>query len=367
MKNSGVGIIVGLLLVSLSVALAVAATAPPKHLKKVGDHWTAWDPPEAGPDSYIIQKGDNLWDLATKWYDDPFLWPQIWDENRYILDSHWIYPGDPLVVPGKPTVVPDSGPPVADNTGDGDGSETGDGDAVQAVGVTPAPMMPVASASELYCSGYIANEPDHAPTLFIAGLDGERQIMGDGDVFFLNQGRNHGVRAGDTLAIVRWTQTVNHPSTDEVLGTMVRRMGRARVLMAHENTATAVIDMSCEDIVKGDELVPWSTIASPALGALPPFDTVDPTPSGGPVGQIVYARDDLSVVGEGNVIYTDLGQQTGASPGDVLLLYRDREEGLPRLVLGQAVVLTVESETSTAKIMYSRRESLIGDRVEISR
>ena len=51
----------------------------------------------------------------------------------------------------------------------------------------------------------------------------------------------------------------------------------------------------------------------------------------------------------------------------MLLLYRDRDGGLPRLVLGQAVLLTVESETSTAKIMYSRRESLIGDRVEISR
>jgi len=369
MKNSGVRIIVGLLLVGMSVSLAAAATAPPQNLKKVGDHWTPWDPPEAGPDSYIIQKGDNLWDLATKWYDDPFLWPQIWDENRYILDSHWIYPGDPLVVPGKPTVVPDSGPPVAVDTGDGDGDGDADedGDASAVAAVTPAPMLPVATATELYCSGYIDSAIEHEPAMIVAGRDKESEILGEGDVFFLNQGHNHGVRAGDTLAVIRWTDAVTHPATEATLGTMVRRMGRARVLMAHENSATAVLDMSCEDIVEGDELVPWETIASPTLGMLPPFDTVDPRPSGGPTGQIVHARDDLSVVGEGHVIYTDLGRQTGAVPGDVLVLFRDREEGLPRLVLGQAVVLTVEPETSTAKIMYSRRESLIGDRVEISR
>ena len=97
-------------------------TTPPKNLKKVGDHWTPWDPPAPGPDAYIIQKGDTLWDLAGKWFEDPFLWPQIWDENRYILDSHWIYPGDPLVVPGRPTVVPAEGvPPVAESGGEGTG------------------------------------------------------------------------------------------------------------------------------------------------------------------------------------------------------------------------------------------------------
>ena len=93
----------------------------------------------------------------------------------------------------------------------------------------------------------------------------------------------------------------------------------------------------------------------------------DPTPTGGPAGRVVAARDNLDAFAEGNVIFTDLGQQTGIAPGDVLVLYRERSEGLPRMMLGQAVVLTVEPETSTAKIMVSTRESEVGDWVEVWR
>jgi hypothetical protein len=125
--------------------------------------------------------------------------------------------------------------------------------------------------------------------------------------------------------------------------------------------------MSCEDILEGDDLVPWEIIPTPMLSSLPPFDALDPTPTGGPLGRIVAARDQLSVTGEGHVIFTDLGQHTGVAPGDVLVMFRERPRGLPRLMLGQAVVLTVEAETSTAKIMSSTRESGIGDWVELWR
>src|SRR4029079_19811002 len=92
---------------------SASSTVPPKDLKKVGDHWTPWAAPEAGANDYVVQERDTLWDLAGKGLQDPHLWPQIWDQNRYILDSHWIYPGDPLVIPGKPTVVEPGAAPTA--------------------------------------------------------------------------------------------------------------------------------------------------------------------------------------------------------------------------------------------------------------
>ena len=371
----------GVLVTSLILGIGVGtvsvhgATSPPTDLKQVGDHWTAWDPPEAGPEAYIIQKGDTLWDLAGKWFGDPFLWPQVWDENRYIRDSHWIYPGDPLVIPGQPIVVPEGGPPDVEDVPPvavfvppdvEPAPETALETEPEPTLPVPSPLLPVATPNELQCSGYITTEPP-ADGLTIAGRESERAIIGDGDVVFLNQGRNHGVRAGDTLRVLRWTDSVQHPSTGEVVGTLVLRMGRARVLLAHENNSTAIIEMSCEDIAVGDALVAWEEIDLPMMSELPPFDRLDPTPTGGPSGQIIAAQDDLWAIGQGHLIHTDLGRHTGVNPGDVLLLFREREHGLPRMMLGQAVIVTVETETSTAKVMISSRETEVGDWVEVLR
>ncbi|MCZ6785826.1 MAG: hypothetical protein O7E54_01545, partial [Planctomycetota bacterium] len=272
------------------------------------------------------------------------------------------YPGDPLVVPGRPTVVPEDGPPpVAETRKPKEPAEP-----PAPVAPAPPPLLPAADASELYCSGYIEHQ-NQPPSLYIAGRHKERVSVGEGDVVFLNHGRDHGLRPGDAFFVLRRTKHVDHPTTRKDLGTMVRRMGRLRVMLAHDTSATAVIEMSCEDILDGDELVPWEEIPVPMLSSMPAFDIYDPTPSGGATGHIVAARDNLSALGTGQVIFTDLGDLSGVRPGDFVTLYRERESDLPRVKLGQAVILTVEADTSTAKIMTAVRESGIGDRVEVLR
>ncbi|MDR0303439.1 MAG: LysM peptidoglycan-binding domain-containing protein [Chitinispirillales bacterium] len=49
---------------------------------------------------YVIVKGDNLWNLAKKYYGSGFEWRYIWERNEYIKDPHWIYPGKLLFIPG---------------------------------------------------------------------------------------------------------------------------------------------------------------------------------------------------------------------------------------------------------------------------
>lgn len=46
--------------------------------------------------AYIIKEGDTLWDLSDEFLNDPFAWPDLWENNRHIQDPHWIYPGDSL-------------------------------------------------------------------------------------------------------------------------------------------------------------------------------------------------------------------------------------------------------------------------------
>jgi len=155
-----------------------------------------------------------------------------------------------------------------------------------------------------------------------------------------------------------------HPATKEKMGTFMQRMGHVRVLCAQENTATAVVVGSCEGMRAGDELLPWQEMPSPTLERIPPVDRCM-EPSGLAQGYVVDGgADELISVAGGNVVATDLGNEAGIKPGSLLTLFRDNGD-LPRLVLGQAVVLTVDGPTSTAKILHSAREVRRGDRAEV--
>ena len=65
-----------------SATQTATPTAPPRNLKKVGDHWTPYDPPDpeslpVGATLHIITTRETLWVLADLTYNNPYLWPQL--------------------------------------------------------------------------------------------------------------------------------------------------------------------------------------------------------------------------------------------------------------------------------------------------
>ncbi len=353
-------------------AAGQAVNPPPHPLHKADGHWTPYQPPtEFAPDAnvYVIQKGDTLWALAKRFLGNPYLWPQLWEKNRYIRDAHWIYPGDPLVVgvkaaeveapaaPAAPAAQPSAAapPPAAAAGAGGTGAEA-----------PPAHRGGGGRVGYIYCFAYLEGGDVH-PQLTIRSAEQieYKDNYSTDDIVYLSGGEQEGVKAGQEYFIVMPVRKLHHPATNAVLGTVMRYLGRARVLCTQDHTATAEILASCDAIQVGAWLKPFEPIPIPMTVLTPPVDRCDPA-STRPRGYIVYSRDDDVSFGADEVVMIDLGEADQLAPGSQAIVYRDNPvPGTPRLLLGELAVLTTGPHWASAKIIRSSGQMHVGDRVEL--
>ncbi|MEN3013355.1 MAG: LysM peptidoglycan-binding domain-containing protein [Endomicrobiia bacterium] len=53
-----------------------------------------------GSIEYVVVKGDCLWNIAKRFYQNPFLWPNIYEANKHqIRNPDLIYPGQVFILP----------------------------------------------------------------------------------------------------------------------------------------------------------------------------------------------------------------------------------------------------------------------------
>lgn len=396
-------LLAGLLVVG---ATAFAADVPPRNLHLVGDHWTAWEPPTTFPEGaeiYTIERGDTLWDLSSRFYGDPYLWPQLWERNQYILDAHWIYPGDPLVVSLEITEAETLAELGEGEEGEGEGltADIDEMGILKSSGALGAPV-PLGSESDIYCSGFIGRPnlkfsyriigSEYGavlPTLTgtdrrgfrrsfrgIYGItDTAKYDLDTGDIVYLDSGRRAGLQPGQLYTAVSPRQKIYHPVSGKMYGRLYRYQGRVRILSAQETSAIGEIVHSCDPIRVGDTLELFEPEPVPLARSTPLWPINLPTDhenlERSPV--VLHANGDIFTLGQDSLVYIDRGEgdeiiRGGGEeilPGDIFTIYRINRKGLPPIVIGELGVLTVRGRSAVAKILKSRYAVYPGDHLFI--
>jgi len=306
-----------------SKAAAKTSSHPPRELHKVGDHWTAYNPPDpstypAGANTYAIKAGDTLWGIATQNFKNGYLWPQVWESNTWITDAHWIYPGDVLLIEGEAaqaaqqaaTETTTTTPTLGSTTTTGTETGTTAGAATQqttagvlisaadAVGGTASPVA-IGSDADVYCYGFIGDPNEPMPNSIHSYEDNEtryeagavRQEMGGstGDLVYLNGGSSSGLVAGETYIVVEPGEMVTKPGSDQLVGRHYEYVGQVRVLCADDTRSRGIITQSCSDIHVGAKLRPLPQIPIP-LARIPSLPAWCDPASGKTSGNIVHAQ-----------------------------------------------------------------------------
>jgi len=304
------------------------------------------------PDTYVVEKGDTLWDISATFLTDPWLWPEIWHVNPNIENPHLIYPGDILklvYIDGKPYIVKaDNGTiklrPEARVLSEGDA-------------ITTIPLSMI--------KPYLIDEMVVDPSVFetapyVVDLEENRLITGGMDDRVYLRGLKTG--SGNSYGIYRKGKEYRDPVTGELLGVEARYLANGTI--SHQgDPATLTIKKSKLEVLKGDVALPRNENPLPPLYA-PSAPEIEVK------AQIISVYDGVTQIGQYNVVTLNKGARDGLKEGHVLNVYQrgkkiydeiaekrggNAEVTLPEERAGTLMVFRTYDKVSLALIMNATR------------
>lgn len=361
------------LLVQLALAAGCASMRPGERTETVGDGDTVPSEivisstpaaaPASGaartvalraraPASYVVKKGDTLWDIASHFLLDPWQWPEIWYVNDQVRNPHLIYPGDVLrlmEVDGRTRIgldVERVSPQVR-----------------AALLESAIPTIPIEAIRDfLRGPRLVTPEQLRAAPYLLAFVD-EHLLGADGNLIYV---RNLAAGEPYNYALVRQGQVYRDPDDGQTIGYEAQPIGDAEI-KEYGSPAVALLARTQREARIGDRLLPVED--EPFLADFLPH--APPQPVG---GRIIAAFDGVSQISQYQIVAINRGRAHGLEPGHVLQILqlgdkvvdpygRDRIQ-LPDQPAGQLLVFKTEDRLSFGLVMSVTRPAHVLDKVE---
>ena len=303
---------------SITALLALALASAGLLALAQGDSQSDLQVKETAPDRYVVQRGDTLWSIATKFLNDQWRWPEIWRMNQeQIRNPHNILPGDVLVL--DRSVSPPQLRIAEAGAGAGPGLGVAGGEKLlpriytQPLTSEAIPAIPPKAIEPFLTQPLIIEEGGLEKAPRIIATEENRVNVGAGNVAYVS-----GFGGTDTRVwhVYRAGQALVDPDNRRTLGFEAVFLGTARVTRDGE-PATVQIVNSKKEISAGDRLIP----APPPT--IPHY--VPHAPSSAVSGRIMGLYDALatSMGGRDSIISINRGRRDGLEVGHVLAVYRN--------------------------------------------
>jgi hypothetical protein len=305
---------------------------------------------------YTIKRGDTLWDISQKFWDDPFQWPQLWELNPFITNPHLIYPDESLnltlrikkpVSPQVTAAVETAEEPITE----------------EAEIQLPKPPTLVFSRREAK-SIFITQEMSEEAGMILDSKEGQ-VIMGERDMVYLKMSPGGTAHVGQKFTISNNHGEVIHPKTGESMGHMIDILGTLEITRTGDKLYEAKIIYSNKEILKGANILNYlePTQAVVLKKAAPHIN-----------GIILFSWEDKELIASRDIVMIDKGHSDGLEAGNVLYVFREGREihdpgseiplQTPMRKLGTLVVIETQKHTSTAMVTMSKRVIYKGDLVK---
>ncbi len=326
------------------------------------------------PQTYIVQKGDTLWDISSVFLRDPWHWPEIWFKNPQVENPHLIYPGDELAIiyiGGERRVQ------IVRRGEDGQILSIGGTSGMKVVKLSPRvrthaidasiPSIPIDSIRHLLSRPLIIEKEE---------LDSSAYVISSVDSHLINSVNDHlYVRKLDTNSgngryqIFRPNKPLHDPNTDELLGYEAIYVGETKLLLGGD-PATVQVTKSVREILRNDRVLPIDNTN---------FERdFFPKPPGTQVrGEVLSLLDAISMLGQYQTVAINLGSRDGIETGNLLVVKRvgavipDIEEEdptfklkLPNERIGLVMIIRSFEKMSYALVMEASRPIVVTDYVE---
>ena len=278
------------------------------------------------PDSYVVVKGDTLWDIAGRFLQEPWRWPEIWKVNPQIENPHWIYPGDVVSLKfeaGSPVLTVDRGESTAGSTTEMTGSGSMRNPSDRNVKLSPRirehsreeaiPSIPIEAIRNFLSRPLVVSEDEMDDWPYVlAGKQGHLIAGKDDKVYVRGLSSEDGAKR---YSIYR--KGPAYKSNGKVLGYEALHIADA-VVVENGDPAEIRIVQSDQEVMEGDRLVAQSEKDVRS-------DFIPKPPSGNINGSIISAIGGVYEIGRYQIVVLDRGASAGLQVGNVLGVYAKGE------------------------------------------